>query len=253
MGVSISKNTINSMINDSNSIISTYENLCSANGTSTQAQLNINGCTFVNTPINITANTFISQTCVQNNRSNNSLQSSVRQQMQQAAQAITQSFGFPSVSAAQNFINDSVTLGDQIVDYYYNTCTAQATQNSSVFNCTNSTFECTNNNPNCSAINVESYQEITQKCLQTNTTTNAIISKMEEDLNQTAVAMQQNTFASVLIFFLVIIVIIAYAGISVADSPLVQWGIVFLVAFSVISSAIYTITARNNGNYPYKK
>lgn len=248
MGVSISKNTIQSMINDTNSIISTYENTCSATGTSTVAQVTTNGCTFGNdNKIIVQGSTYVSLQCIQNNTTQNSIRSSVQQSLQQTAKSITQSFGFPSFAEADNFISLSATLGDQIVNYYYNTCIARTSSTNVGFTCTNSQFG------NGNVIEVEGFTQITENCLQNNTAINNIVSQLEASLNQTAVATQQNTFEIFIIIFIVIIIALAYAGISVAESPLVEYGILFLVLASIISTVVYTITARQNNNYPYNR
>lgn len=248
MGVSVSKNTVQSMINDTNSIISTYENLCSSTGTSTTAQVNTNGCTFGdNDKIIVQGSTYVSQTCLQNNKTNNSLKSSVQQSLQQTAKAITQSFGFPSVALSENFINNSVALGDQIVDYYYNTCIAQTTSSNVGFNCTGTTFG------SGDVVEVQGFTTITQSCLQNNTAINNITSTLVSQLNQTATATQQNTFEIFIILFIVIIIALAYSGISLAESPIVEYGILFLVLASIISTAVYTITAKKYNNYPYSR
>lgn len=246
MGASISKNTIQSMINDTNSIISSYENSCTATGTSTNSQVVAVGCDFGNNnKIIVQGNAFVSQQCVQNNISNNSLKSSVEQSMKQTAQAITQSFGFPSVTVSEDFISQSIKLGDQIVDYYHNTCLAQTTSSNVGFTCVNSKFGSGN------VVEVQGFTKITQTCLQNNTSTNNIISNLTALLDQSAVATQQNTFEIVIVVFIVVILVLAYAGISLADNPLVEYGILFLVLASIISSAIYTATAKKYNNYPY--
>lgn len=248
MGASISKNTIQSMINDTNSIISTYENTCSATGTSTTSQVNNNGCTFGdNDKIIVQGNTYVSQQCVQNNITNNSLKSSVEQSMRQTAKAITQSFGFPSVAVSEDFINQSVILGDQIVNYYSNTCVAATTSSNVEFNCTGTKFG------NGDVVEIQGFTQITQNCLQNNTTTNNIVSSLTALLDQSAVATQQNTFEIFIIIFIVIILALAYAGISLADNPLVEYGILFLVLASIISSVVYTATAKKYNNYPYTR
>ena len=132
MGVSVSKNTVQSMINDVNSIISTYENICSATGTSTVAQVTAVGCSYGNNnKIIVQGDTYVSQSCLQNNKDTNTLKSSVQQSLKQTAKAITQSFGFPSFTDAQNFIDNSVKLGDNIVDFYNNNCISNATNTTS--------------------------------------------------------------------------------------------------------------------------
>ena len=248
MGVSISKSTIQSMINDSNSIISTYENTCAATGTSTVAQVETNGCTFGNdNKIIVQGRTNISLQCIQNNTTQNSIQSSVEQSMRQSAKAITQSFGFPSFGEADAFINQSVDLGTQIVNYYYNTCLARTTSTQVGYNCQNTKFG------NGNVIEVEAFTDITASCLQNNTAINRTVSELQSKLDNTAVAQNQNTFEIFIIIFIVIIIALAYAGISVAESPVVEYGILFLVIASIISTAVYTISARKNNNYPYVK
>lgn len=248
MGISISKNTVDSMINDANSIVSNYDNICSATGTSTKSQVDLNGCTFGdNNKIIVDSGTYVSQQCIQKNLDNNSIKSSVEQSMKQTAKSITQSFGFPSFGLADNFIKDSVSLGSSIVDHYQNVCLAAATSTGSSVDCKNSKFG------NGNVIEVKSFTEITQQCLQNNTSYNKIVSDLITKLDQTAVAQQQNTFEIFIIIFIVIIIALAYAGISLAESPLVEWGIFFLVLASIISSVIYTITSRKYNNYPYTK
>jgi hypothetical protein len=236
------------MINDSNSIISTYENTCSATGTSTVAQVETNGCTFGdNNKIIVEGRTNISLECVQNNTTKNSIKSSIEQSMRQTAKAITQSFGFPSFGRAENFIEQSVSLGDQIVEHYYNTCLAETTSTQVGYNCQGTTFG------NGNVIEVQAFTDITAKCLQNNTSINNIVSDLQSRLDQTAVAQNQNTFEIFIIIFIVIIIALAYAGVSLAESPLVEYGILFLVLASIISTVVYTITARQNNNYPYVK
>jgi len=248
MGVSISKNTIQSMINDTNSIISTYENTCSATGTSTVSQVNTNGCTFGNNDkIIVEGGAFVSQQCIQNNNTKNSIRSSVEQSMRQTAKAITQSFGFPSFSEAQSFIDLSVTLGNQIVDHYYNTCIAQTTSSNVQFNCQGTKFG------NGDVVEIKGFTQITQNCLQNNTSINNTVSTLESKLDQTSVAMQQNTFEIFIIVFIVIILALAYGGISLAQNPIVEYGILFLVLASIISTIVYTVTAKKYNNYPYNR
>lgn len=248
MGIAISKNTINSLIQNTQSIITNYENTCQASGNTAQAQFDANNCTFgSNTKINITATQNINQTCITSETTKESMFSDVRQSMRQSAQAITQSFGFPSISDAETFISNSVKLGERIVNNYYNVCIEKASAAGSGFTCTGSKFGAG------TVINIQSYQQITQQCQLTANDTIDLRSMLEVQLSQSSLAQQQNTFAVFAAIFIVIIVVIAYAGISIADNPLVEWGIVILVAISVISSIVYTISAKKNGNYPYNR
>lgn len=246
MGASISKNVINSMVNNTQSIITNYTNICTLSGTAATAQFNADGCAFKDSNVKVITNQTVNQSCITNSNTKNSITADITQSMQQSATAITQQFGFPSLAAAEDFINTSIDLGNQIVENFYTVCNAEASNASASFTCKNSTF--TN-----STIDIESYQNIQQTCFQKNISNNTIISKLQQQLSQTTVAKQADTFTAFVIIIAVIILVIAYAGISIAESPLVQWGIVILVLISIVSTIIYSVTAKNNGNYPYVK
>lgn len=246
MGAGISKNVVDSMVENTNTVINNYEQICTVGGSSSEAQFKANGCNFTGTTINIVDTQTITQQCITNDITKNSITSSINQSMKQSATAVTQSFGFPTLQLAENFINASTRLGNEIANRYNLTCSAEASNSTA-------TFECQNSNFNNSIVNVESYQQITQKCLQQDQTINDLKSDVVAALNQSTTSQQANTFASVVFIFFIIIFIIAYLGISIADSPAVQIGIVLLVTISVISTAVYSATAQNRGNYPYQK
>ena len=246
MGISVSKNTVNSLIQSTQQIIGNYENICTATGDESFAQFNAAGCSFKNDKIYITSNQTINQTCIQKGTNKESLLNNVRQSMRQSAQAITQSFGFPSVSVSESFIKDSINLGENITNNYLNRCSAVGLTNGIKFNCKDSDID-------NSVIDIKSYQELSQQCTQDYINSDTLVNKLVSDLSQTDVAIQQNTFAIFGTIIIIIIVVIAYAGISLADNPLVEWGIVILVLISVISSIVYTISAQKKGHYPYNK
>lgn len=246
MGVSISRNTVNSMVNDTQTILNNYSNICSVTGASADAQISTNGCTITNSKLIVKANQYVSQNCISNNNIKSSIRANIQQQMQQTATAITQSFGFPSVADAEDFINSSILLGNSIVDTFYNECLAQTANSSATFTCNNSTF-------NNSTVEVESFEQITQTCIQNNNVVNNIQADLVQKLSQTSLAKQENTFAGVFLVLIAIILVISYAGISLASSPVVQWGIVLIVLFSVIAGAVYSLTAKANNNYPYNR
>jgi uncharacterized membrane protein (DUF485 family) len=247
MGVSVSKNEVDSLIKNTQNIISNYENICTLQGNSSQAQFDANGCDFgKGTVINISSSQNINQTCISSGTTKNSIFNSVSQSMRQTAEATTQAFAFPSINLSESYISDSIDLGQGIINHYYNTCIGKAESSKAEFKCTDSKFD-------GAVINISSYQDITQKCIQDYLNNNGLVSKLQSTISQSDVAKNQSIFTIFLIIFVVLIVVIAYAGISLAESPLVEWGIVILIAISLISTVIYTITAKNNGNYPYNK
>lgn len=247
MGISISKNTVDSLIQNTQTIISNYENICTVKGDTSQATFDARGCKFgPGTVINIGATQNVNQTCISSVTTRNNMTNEVRQSMQQSAQAITQSFAFPSLSDSESFIRQSVELGENIVSNYYSICITEASSAQAKFTCENSTF-------NGAVINLESYQNLSQQCNQKFANNNDLTTKLASNLSQSDVAQNQSIFGTFAAIFIILILIFAYAGISLAENPLVEWGIVILVAISVISSIVYSISAEKYGNYPYNK
>lgn len=247
MGISSSTNTVNSMLDNVNNVFTTYENICKSSENEVNTVFNVgNGCDLENDKITLNNYQAVSQSCIQNNTLQASIVSDVEQVMRQAATAVTQQISFPSVSSASAFINQSVTVGNQIATYYVNECIGQGLQSNQTFNCQGGTIK-------NSVIEINSFQSLTQQCLSNNQATIALANKLVSQLDQSTSATQQNTFAYFMLVVVLFIGIIAWAGISVADNPLVQWLIVGLVLMSVVGSVIYTVTARSNGSYPYTK
>ena len=250
MGASISTNSVNSMLSNVNTIITSYENICSAPSSDANNIFNATNCNLSGNTIVLQSDQVISQTCLQTATTTGSIKSSIKQQITQMAKALTQQFAFGEVGAAQNFINTSATIGDNIADHYTSVCiggTGSTGLNSlNKLRCTNSTIDNT-------IITLESYQNSTQQCLSNYITSNNIQSQLVSLLQQTSTATQASTFSYIIFAFVAIIGIFAWSGISLAENPAIQWIIVFLVPFAVISSIVYTITARAHGNYPYTK
>jgi hypothetical protein len=167
--------------------------------------------------------------------------------MTQQAKAITQQFDFGTVGNAQNFIDQSAKLADTISQVYNQNCSVTGIQSNDSFTCSNNA-KITN-----SVIQIGSYQSLTQNCLANNTSINDLTANLVTLLSQTATAQNQNTFAAFIYAFVAILAIVAWAGISIASTPLVQWAIVGLILVSIISTIIYTVTARDKGHYPYSK
>jgi len=247
MGISSSTNTVNSMIKNANDVITNYENICKSSNSQVNTVFNVsNGCNLDNDHINLSNYQAISQSCIQNNTIQVSMKSDIEQAMRQAATSVTQQFSFPSVSDANNFIKQSIDLGNQIFTNYINSCINIGLNSNLSFNCQGGTIKNT-------VIEINSYQSLTQQCIANNIDTIGLATKLISRLDQSASATQENTFGYFMLIFVLFIGIIAWAGISVADNPLVQWGIVFLVLISVVSSIIYTVTAKSRGAYPYTK
>lgn len=246
MGASISTNTISSMINNSIKVINNYEQTCVVTQSSQDSYVCLNCCTITKGgEIDLLNNQVLNQKCITQASTQTAIAASVQQSMRQQANAVVQQFAFGTVADANNFINASITLADEISNTYNSTCSAAASNQVSELTCNNSVIS--------GVISIENFQSITQSCLLkaiTNSTANQLAISA---LSQSAVAKQQSTFASILFGFAIILAIGAWFLVSIADNELVQWLIVGIVLFSVIGSIIYSLTAKSAGNYPYTK
>ena len=245
MGASVSSNTVNSMIQNSTNIINTYAQLCTVDAQQANNTINLQNC-IVGTggAIIINSNQAVNTNCLTNATNVNTVTSSISQNMRQAAEAITQQFGFPNVAVAQNFINASITLGETIANTYYNTCLAKNINTNNTINC---------NGVVNGLVEINNVQSSSLSCTLNSVTQSAAYAQVVSLLDQSSVAKEQATFLYVLYGILVFIAIVAYFLISIADNPLVQWAVVFIVFFFVISSIIYAASAKSNGLVPYSK
>jgi hypothetical protein len=245
MGLSSSTNSVNSMISNAIDVTTTYENICSSGTGAAETVFNVNGCGISGTVINVGSDLVISQTCITNASTQASIEEGIKQSINQSAQSLTQQFSFGTLALSQNFINKTTVLAEAITSAYINNCINQGLNSSAKFTCTNSTF-------NNSVINIDSFASITQNCVLNSTEVIRARQEVIDALDQSAVATQQNTFGYLLIGFAIILGIFAYAGLSLAQSQLIQWLIVFVILFFVLSAIAYIITARTRNAYPYQ-
>ena len=246
MGASIATNSVNSMVTNAVNVLNTYAQICSISGTGSQNQINVNGCTLNNDNIDVISNTYVSNTCITNANTQVNIASDISQTMQQAAQAITQQFSFPSLALANNFINDSITLADEISNQYNSTCAVNYVNPNNTLVCTDSTI--TN-----SIIKIESFQDLNQKCVADYISTSTVYNKLIDNLSQTSVAKQEDTFAAILLVIVLFLAVIAWFVIGVADNDIVKWVVVVVILVAVISIVIYTASSKQNGRYPFTK
>lgn len=244
MGASISKTVISSMLNNSIDVINSYQQTCLVSPTQ-QSKISFENCkTGENSNIDLSNQQIIKQDCITNATTQVAIASSVNQAMRQQAQSVVQQYSFGTVSAAEDFINASITLADTITNTYLSQCITQASQDI--------TFDCKNSELN-GTISIKNSQAITQSCLLNAITNSTAYQTAVTKFEQSAVAKQQSTFLYILLAFGLILAIGAYFLVSIANTPAVQWGIVAIILFSVISTVIYAVTARSAGNYPYRK
>lgn len=246
MGGSVSKTVVDSMVSNSIKVINNFEQQCTASPSEQQLVFNLYHCNVgTGGSFNVNNQQYLTQSCITNSTVQTSISSSVNQAMRQQAQAVVQQFAFGTFSLAEDFINASITLADEISNTYNSTCAAEASKQKIELNCIDSTIN--------GVIEVGNYQSITQACIINAVTNSTVYQNAISKFSQSAVAQQQATFAYILFGFAAILAVFAWFLVSVASTPVVQWLIVGVVLFSVVGSIIYAGTAKSAGNYPYTK
>lgn len=247
MGVSISKNTVNSMIQSSIDITNNFATICSSTNQEANAIINVNDCTLSDDKILLNSNVVVSLSCLQDTSIQQSVSNSINQNIRQQAQAISASFGFPTVEDAENFLNASLALGEVISNTFNSTCAVEGTSSKTSFSCSGgSTISGT-------IIEVDSFAQVSQGCIfkqivQTNAAANVVSA-----LSNSSLSKEYDTFSSLLYGFIILIAIFAWMAVRFSETPVVQIAVVVIILFVIISSLVYAYTARTRGNYPFKK
>ncbi len=246
MGVSVSTTSVDNLVKNAISVINSTSQSCVSSSTGADNRIIISGCTGSNDQFFINNQQILSQTCLTNASTQVAVSSNVSQSLRQSATALTQQFGFFSVSDAQDFINSTIELADHISNTYNSTCIAQLSGGENSITCTNSSL-------NNTIIGINDYQSSTQSCILNAVSNSTAYNKVINNLQQSAFSKQANTFAAILFAFVAIIGIFAFAFINLATDPMIQWIIVIVILFTVITAVVYTATAKQAGNYPYRK
>lgn len=246
MGIIIAKNTINSMIKSSIDVTNKFTTICTSTNQQANDIINITDCTCDQCSIIQNSSAVVSNSCITNTYIKESIKNSVNQNIRQQAQAISASFGFPSVTDSEAFLAASLKIADTVTTTFNNTCTVDNTNSKTVFNCKDSKFQGL-------VVDQTSYVNVSQNCIfkaivETDVANNAI-----QKLQSSTLAKQYDTFASLLFGFILLIAVFGWLTIRFAENPAVQVGVVVIILVSLISSIAYAYTARTSGRYPFKK
>ncbi len=246
MGVSTSSNTIDSMIKDSINVINNYSQVCAITATGAANLISVTGCILENVNILEKNQLIINSSCITNASNQVAISSVVSQSMNQSAQAATSLFDFGNVTAAKNFIDATVELADTISNTFNSTCASKLSAGTNTFVCQGSTIK-------NSVFTFDNYESITQECILNVVNVSEAYTKAVSSLQDSAVAKNESVFSILALVFVSILAIGAWFIINVATDPFYQWLVVGIVLFFTLSAVIYTITAKNSGNYPFKK
>ena len=245
MGLSIAKNTVNKMVNDSINITKSYVSQCSAGYTDTIANITLNGCTVENSNLNAGAQQVVNQACITNATNKNNITTNIQSSIQQQATAVVQQFAFGTAADAEEFMDLSTKLATAISTSFTSTCTVNNSSSKANITCTNSTIS-------GSILTADAYQNISQNCILNDNDVNNISNQMIDKLSQTALAKQQDSFSGIIIGFFVVVGLVAIASVYTLNGP-IGFLVVGFVVVSVIISLVYSLTAKSRGNYPYNK
>ncbi len=213
MGASIATNTANEIVNVSTAIVNTYSQSCSSSSTASQI-LKISGCSGVIVDnVNQSLYTYISAACLQNDTTQSSIDTTIKQAAKQAAESVTQNFGMPSLSVSANISNEITNLAYNVSNAYTSNCieSIAATQDIS---CTDS------KNVIISGVAQTETAAQISSCILKTSTVNSVKSDLQQLISQTAVAKEENAlnFIGGILAILLIIPLIAFAQKSKSQS-----------------------------------
>jgi hypothetical protein len=246
MGVSISRNTVNSMIQSSIDVTNNFATICTSTNQEANSTINVKDCKLSNDTILLNSAAVVSLSCLQNASIQASLTNSVQQNIIQQAQAISASFGFPTVEDAENFLNTSLNLADVISNTFNSQCAVEGTSSKSTFSCDGSQISGT-------IIEINSFAQVSQNCIFNQIVNTEAANKVVQALQNSSLAKETDTFSALLYGFIILIAIFAWMAVRFSETPVVQIGVVVIILVVIISSLVYAYTARTRGAYPYKK
>lgn len=244
MGAAISNQVANQVINSSYSIANSYIDKCKSttlNDFTLEAE---KGCVKQSTgPIDLTNNTSINVSCVQNSSTRSSMQTQISTQILDQATAAAQSIGGPSLSFADQIQNFSQNASTSIMNNYTQDCL------SSVDN--NVTIKCASGaTQTIGAIDVSSNTNEFTSCIAKNRTDSDLVGTLSTIIQNSTNASEADTFGVVIVVILIFLAIGAIFFIYTLNGP-TGWLIVIIVLSVVIGLSIYSAFAFNSGLFPF--
>lgn len=206
MGSAVSSNTINSLVNVSTKVATDYNNNCT-NAVTQNIEVNIlPGCdNFTAGDITNGSVTVVNTACLQDVNVSTQMQTDISQAMKQAAESVVSGLGIGGANA-QNVINNSVTIGNEILNYYTVSCTNSVGQSVKI---------------NCSApgaqignITNKNYQAALMNCIQRGLSTSDAVTQLKQVIDQTATAKVDGGLGLIAVIVVLIVIIVIIVVIS---------------------------------------
>jgi hypothetical protein len=234
------------MISSAIDVTNSFTTICTSTNQQANSIINVNTCKLSNDTILLNSTAVVSLSCLQDASIKESVKNSVEQNIRQQAQAISASFGFPTVEDAENFLNTSLALADNISNTFISTCAVEATSSKTTFDCKDSSISGT-------IIEENSFTSVSQNCIFKQIALTDVANNVVSALSNSSLAKEYDTFSSLLYGFIILIAIFAWMAVRFSETPVVQIAVVVIILFVIISSLVYAYTARTRGSYPFKK
>ena len=242
MGVSVSTNSAEQVNAVANDVAVTFSNTCKSS-ISQQTGLNLVDCNLtIQDGIDLNQVANVSVTCLQNSSFQSTMTDAISDAVSQKANSITQSLGGLSVSDANTVSSLSNLLAQSVVQKYTQTC-VNGISSDNIINCKGS-------NITAGYIKTQNTVNDYNTCTQQDHGEAAIVSRMQDIINQTATATEENSFNALIGAGLLVIAVIAIFFVN-SVSGNIGWIVVFIFFLLVIALVLYAFFAQRNGWYPF--
>lgn len=242
MGVSVSSNSAQQLNAVANEVAATFSNTCKSS-IKQQTGLNLVDCNLTfRDGIDLNQASTVSVTCLQNDSFKSTMTDSISDAVSQKANSITQSLGGVGVGVANDISSLSNELAQSVVQKFTQTCVT-GIDSSNIINCQGSSIT-------AGYLKTQNTVNAYNTCTQDDSGQAAIISKLQDRIQQTAVAQEENSFNAIIGAVLLVIGVIAIFFVNSVSSS-VGWIVVFIVFLLIVALVLYAFFAQRNGWYPF--
>lgn len=244
MGVAVSRQVSNNILNNSYAIANNYTQTCINSTANTFNLIADQGCTQTVQNVTITDQTTFNVKCLQNNTTKSTLKNTIQTQITNQAIAAAQSLGLPSASVVDQIQGFAETAASTIENSYTQECIG-LTSNDINFECSG-----TGTAQNIGNITIANTTTTYTDCIQKARTDANLDSTLTGIISNTASAKEANTLISFIIIVLIFLGIFAVIFVRTLNGP-IGWIIVIVVVIVILSLLVYAGIAFQEKRYPY--
>lgn len=199
------------MVDIGMSIMTDYAQNCAVDVSQTNIIEAKDDCTIEITDSQLRNSVIVNKECLQSISTISAMSTSTKEQFDQMAKAVTQSFGMPSVTVSENILRSSYDLSQEIVTTYVDDCATEVFQNNSV------TCE-GNGSVVLNGVELSNLADIEESCAQKVLNDSSQASELEQAISQTAVAQQESKFSGIITAFFAVVAAVVIVLIVVKTS-----------------------------------